>query len=166
MKPPKKLGLLAMHGDFSEASKEYARYETFITDLIKKESGLTRDIDLLLFVAEKYHPKLRTKKKVGAKTKWSELLNCMVAVEIDSLKRLKMNRKTAIEMLLEKPIWNRLVRDSRDPFGLFDKADKVGRKSRLYSVARDAQKYSEVTNTLTEHQKNIEELITEALKKN
>jgi len=166
MKPPKKLGLLAMHGDLSEASKEHARYETFVTDLIKKESGLTRDIDLLLFVAEKYHPKLRIKKKIGAKTKWSELLNCMVAVEIDSLKRLKMNRKTAIETLLEKPMWNRLVKKSRDPYGLFDKADKAGRKSKLYLVAGNARKYSEVTNGLTEYQKDIEDLITDVLKKN
>jgi len=166
MKPPKKLGLLATQGDFSNASEEYARYETFVTDLIKKESGLTRDIDLLLFVAGKYHPKLRIKKKVGAKTKWSELLNCMVAVEIDSLKRLKMNRMTAIETLLEKPMWNKLVKNSRDPYGLFNNADKAGRKSKLYPVAGKARNYFEVTNALTEYQKDIENLITEALKKN
>ena len=166
MKPPKELGLLATQEELSGVIEEWAKYKTFVTDAIKKESGLTRDIDLLLFVVHKYHPKLRIKQKIGAKTKWSELLNCVVAVEIDSLKHLKMNRKTAIETLLEKPMWDRLVKNSRDPYGLFDKADKVGRKSKLYPAARGARKYSEVTNTLIEYQKDIEELIADALKKN
>ena len=166
MKPPKELGLLATQEELSGVIEEWAKYKTFVTDAIKKESGLTRDIDLLLFVVHKYHPELRIKKKIGAKTKWSELLNCMVAVEIDSLKRLKVNRKTAIETLLEKPMWNKLVKNSRDPYGLFHNADKAGRKSKLYPVAGKARKYSEVANALIEYQKDIEDLITEALKKN
>lgn len=156
MKPPKKIGLLATQEELEEYQEDRTKYELFVTNFIKSESGLSRDIDLLIFLAEKYHPKLQKKKKVGAKTKWDDHLNTVIAVEIDSLKKVCGTRKNAIEQLISDPLWAFLIKNSKDPFSLFDKADKAGhKKNHIFNVYRDARQYAIETNSLDEYKKEI-----------
>lgn len=166
MKPLKKMGLLASEDELLNMLKEQVKYQEFITDYVKQESGLTKTTDLIIYLAEKYHPKLRIKHKVGAKTKWNDHLNCIIASEVDSLKRKMPTRKAAIEALIHQPPWSRLLNGSKDPFGLLDKAEKAGKKSKFFIVVKHARKYAELTDTMADHQKSIEELINNALKKN
>ena len=166
MKPPRKIGLLATQEELSEYQEDRAKYEIFVTNFIKSESGFFKDIDLLLFLAENYHPKLRMKKKVGAKTKWDDHLNTVIAVEIDSLKKICSTRKKAIEQLIADPLWASLVKNSKDPFSLIDKADKAGHKKKhIYNVYKEARQYAIETNSLDKYKKEIAKGIQNASRK-
>ena len=166
MKKPAQPGLLAKNSEVKEYSKQLASYKKEMLEVLRAESGLNDLQDLVVYLAEAYHPRLRIKQKVGAKTKWSDLLNCAVAVEVDILKKEYSTRKSAIENLTEMSPWKIIVRNSKDPLGLFDKADKAGRKSKFYPVLKQARLYSITIDDLSNYQKTINSLVIDAVKKN
>jgi hypothetical protein len=169
MKKPASLGLLASKQEINDSSKEYERYKKFIIEYVQQESGLSDPSELVVYLAETYHadPKIRLKRKTGAKIKWSDYLNCAIAVEVDNLKIKNKTRSKALEILTTKSVWHKLIpKNSKDPFGLFDKADKAARNSKLYPQMVKARLFSESTNDLDSYYKSIESAIREVAKKN
>jgi hypothetical protein len=169
VKRPLKPALLASTQEKNQYLKEYAKYKKYIIKHIQSESALSDLSDLIVYLSETYHtdPKIRLKKKTGAKTKWSDYLNCAVAVEVDNLKIKNRTRSKALEILITKSAWNKLIpKNSKDPFGLFNKADKAARNSKLYPQMVKARLFSESTNDLDGYYKCIESAIQEVAKKN
>ena len=169
MKKPIPLGLLAGKQEIKNYNEEYANYKKFMIEYIQQESGLADLSDLVVYLAETYHtdPKIRLKKKTGAKTKWSDYLNCVIAVEVDNLKIKNRTRLKSLEILTTKSPWNKLIpKNSKDPLGIFDKADKAARDSKLYPLTIKARLFSESTNDLDGYYKCIESAIKEVAKKN
>jgi hypothetical protein len=169
VKRPLKPGLLASDQEIDQYLTEYAKYKKYIIQHIQSESGLSDLSDLIVYLSETYHtdPKIRLKQKIGAKTKWSDWLNCSIAVEINHLRKQNITRIKALKALTNDPLWNKLIpKNSKDPQGLFDKADKAGKKLKLYPVMIKARLYSQEKNELDEYYESIESAIEEAVKKN
>lgn len=166
MKKPTQPGLLADKAESRDYRKQYSTYKKELLEVLTAESGLSDPKDLAVYLAESYHPRLRIKQKVGAKTKWGDFLNCAVAVEIDLQRTELCTRKSALESLVDKSPWRNLVIGSKDPYGLLDKADKVGRKSNFYPILKQAYLYSAKINDIENYQKTIDGLINDAIKKN
>lgn len=166
MKRPMKPGLLALKKEVRQYQKNLGIYKNHLIAHMQEESGLIAPQDLVMYLAEKYHPKYSVKQKVGAKTKWSDLLNCIVAVEIEALRDEFGTRKAAIDYLAVTAPWNKLTKDSNDPSGLINKAVVVGKNSRFFSIVKKARLYAVHTGSLSSYQKDNVDLIREALKKN
>lgn len=166
MNRPIQPGLLEGNDVAREYKKQYASYKKELLAVLSAESGLSDPHDLVVYLTELYHPRLRIKQKVGARTRWSDYLNCAVAVEVDFLRVELSTRKSAIESLVDTLPWEKLVTNSKDPFGLFDKADKAGRKSKFYQILKQARLYSIKINDLPSYQKTVNSLVADALKKN
>jgi hypothetical protein len=166
MKKPTQPSLLADKTEARDYRKQYSSYKKELLEVLKAESGLSDPKDVVIYLAESYHPILRIKQKVGAKTRWGDFLNCAVAVEIDLLRNELSTRKSALESLVDKSPWRKLVINSKDPYGLFDKADKAGHKSKFYQILKQAYLYSAKINDLASYQKTVDSLINDAIKKN
>ena len=169
MKKPAPIGLLASNQEINNSAKEHAKYKQFIIEYMQQESELSDPSELVVYLAETYHtdPKIRLNKKTGAKTKWSDYLNCAIRVEVDNLKNKNITRSKAFEILTKKSPWNKLIpKNSKDPNEIFGKADQAARKSKLYPVMVRARLFSESTNDLESYYKNIESAIKEVAKKN
>jgi hypothetical protein len=166
MKKPIKPGLLATKKDVGQYQKDLNIYKSYLATLIHEESGLSSPQDLVMYLVEKYHPKYSIKQKVGAKTKWSDLLNCVIAVEIAALRAEFDTRQSTIDYIAATLPWKRLTKDSRDPYGLINKAATTGKKSKFFKIVQKARLHAVATGTLSQYQKDNDDLIREALKKN
>lgn len=123
--------------------KPQKEYENSINDYllrlfseISKEAGTSDPYALVIYLAEQYHPNFISKNKRGAKLKWNPLLKAMLSVSVDSLHKSNEPRKTAIFQLLNHGAWALLVKESTNPFDIFEKAYKEGKKSSLYGFAK------------------------------
>ena len=100
MKKPDNLSLIDLLRYSAEDHLKYdisvAKYKEYILKSLVKEVGSSALFDIIFYLAEKYHPTLKVKHKRGAKTKWSEYLNAMIAVEVQSHRNAGLLLKEAV----------------------------------------------------------------------
>ncbi len=106
-----------------EHNNKSKEYREFIINELAKESGCTNLPDMLFYVVEKYHEKLRQRAKQGRVSKWTRDICSMLAVEI---KHRDGTVDEAIEKLLKHPIWKKLIDENRDGFESFKSNYKKG----------------------------------------
>ena len=164
MNKPPKIGLLATKQEIITLATFQQNYELKVIQSLLNEYQVNTIQSLVICLAEKFHPDFLSKHKRGAKLKWSEYLNALLAFEVDREKCRTSLRKTAILKVLEEPQWSQLARNSKDKFELFSKADKHGRNSKIYPCIEKHYKYLEITNQLDEWEDIVKSTIYSALK--
>lgn len=150
--------------------KPKENYETSKVDFllgifseISKEAGTKDPYALVIYLAERYHPKFIEKGKSGAKLKWTPLLKAMLSVSVDYLRKSNQPRKTAIFQLMTNGSWPLLVKESTSPFDIFEKAYKEGKKSSLYGFAKTLHQQSLQSNSGLSWEHDIKELIDKTI---
>lgn len=162
-KKPKEIGLLATHEEVEIYLQNYCQYKKNVIEYLLDKYSMDSMENLLLYMAETFEQDLIIHKKRGAKTKWNELLNCLVAHEIQKIKNLGISQKTAIYQLLSQPRWQTLVKNSTDQHGLINKANKVGKKSKLFSSVVKCHKFLKHTNCIDDWNELVDSHIKEAM---
>ena len=159
---PKKPSLLADDAILKEYEKAQNEYISKIFDTVIRESKAKTISEVVIFLCEKYHPDFKIKQTRGAKTKWSDYLKAMLAVEVEYRKKESGSTKKAILDLIDDPIWQRMFKKSKDAIGLAKEIAKDGKKGIYYKIARF--EYLESANKgYVEWNKEVEKAIDEAL---
>jgi hypothetical protein len=163
MKKIQSLGLLSAKIDPDDP---LVPYREGVINYIMEESGKTSLPDLVLYMYVMYHPNWIPTKRRGAKTKWSEFLNCAVAAEVNALKDRKKNRKTVIDEMTVDPRWKKLIKESsKHPSENISCAEKDGKKLALYPLMVNARKFAVENDDLVRYYKHIDLEIRKAIKK-
>lgn len=162
-KKPKEVGLLATHQEIELYLHQDSKYKKDAVEYLLNKYAIDSLENLIIHMAEMYEQEFIIHKKRGAKTKWSELLNCLVAHEIQDIKSTGISQKTAIYELLTHSRWQSLVKKSIDQHGLISKANKVGKKSRFFSSVTNYHKFLKQTHNLDEWNQLIDSYIKEAM---
>lgn len=165
MKKPKPLGLLASKSEISAAiaiEKEYS--DRLIADLLTEYQCSSLE-NLIVVLAEEFHPKYKIKNRRGTKVKWSSFLKALLSSEISRLQKKNQPRKSAIYELMESKPWAKLLRNSKEPYELIISMDKQGRKLPLYSAINSAYKLALLEDELHKWEEMINSSIDEALEK-
>jgi len=112
----------------SKHQKDYKSYLTNMLVALSKEAKSTDPINIIVFMAEKYHPKFKSKEKRGPKSKWSTSLKAMLAITIEEMIASGENRKSALHKLSKNPDWSQMIKeDSLDGSEALNKAAKEGK---------------------------------------
>jgi hypothetical protein len=162
---PKPLGLLATKEELKNnlaLEKQYK--EELITKLLIEQQSKSLD-ELVIKLAEKFHPKYKIKEKRGAKVKWSSYLKALLSLEIKNLQNSGASRKVAIHRLLDKSSWSKLTKNSIDPFELLSGMDKEGKKTPFYQALEKSYAYSVLKKDTDSWKEMVETSIREALVK-
>lgn len=162
-KKPRGIGLLATHEEVEIYLQNHRQYKKNVIEYLLDKYSMDSMENLVLYMAETFEQDFIIHKKRGAKTKWNELLNCLVAHEIQTIKSFGISQKTAIYELLGQPRWQTLVKYSIDQHGLISKANKAGKKSKFFSSILKYHKFLKITNTLDEWNRLIDSYIEEAM---
>jgi len=137
----------------SEYKKQYNSYLTNMFISLSKEARSTDPINIIVFLAEKYHPEFRHKEIRGPKLKWSPPLKAMLAVTIEEMIASGEKRKSALYKLSKHPQWKQMIKeDSLDPCELLNKAAKEGKSTRsIYKffklVHETSDNWDDITST-------------------
>ncbi len=110
--------------EIDEHNNKSKEYREFIINELAKESGCTDLVDMLFYVVENYHDKLRQRAKQGRMFKWTPNICSILAVEI---KHRDGTVDEAIEKLLTHPTWKKLIAKNDDGFESFKSNYKKGR---------------------------------------
>jgi hypothetical protein len=162
---PKPLGLLATQEEFKNQLVLEEQYKKeLITKLLIEQQSKSLD-ELVIKLAEKFHPKYKIKEKRGAKVKWSSYLKALLSLEIKNLQKSGASRKVAIHRLLDKSSWSKLTKNSKDPFELLSGMDKEGKKTKLYSALEMSYAFSVLKKDTDNWKEMVETSIKEALAK-
>lgn len=162
---PKPLGILATR---EELKNNLALEEEYKKELISRllEEQQSKSLDeLVINLAENFHPKYKIKGKRGTKVKWSPYLKALLSVEIKNLKKLGNSKKVAIYTLLDKSSWSKLTKNSKDPFELLSVMDKEGKKTPLFAALEKSYAYSLLKNETDSWEAMVNSSIKEALAK-
>lgn len=162
-KKPKEIALLATHEEIEIYLQNHYQYKKSVIEYLLDKYSMDSMENLLLYMAETFEQDFVIHKKRGAKTKWKELLNCLVAHEIQNIKSLGTSQKTAIYQLLSQPRWQTLVKNSTDQHGLISKANKVGKKSKFFTSVDKCHKFLKHTNRIDDWNELIDSHIKEAI---
>ena len=92
------------------------QYEEYILTNLVREFGTSSIGELLFYVVEKYHPKLKVKQQKGVKQQWSQLLGAIIKTEVDARRSRKASLKVVIKELEKDPIWAPFIASSEDQF--------------------------------------------------
>lgn len=160
---PKAIGLLATHEELEIYLQNHHQYKKNVIQHLLDKYSMDSIENLLLYMAETFEQDFIIHKKRGAKTKWNEMLNCLVAHEIQIMKGLGMSQKTAIYQLLSQPRWQTLVKNSIDQHGLISKAYKAGKKSKFFSVVVKCHKFLKHTDHIDDWNELVDSHIKEAM---
>jgi hypothetical protein len=136
--------------EINEHNNKSKEYREFIINELAKESGCTNLPDMLFYVVEKYHEKLRQRAKQGRTFKWTRHVCSMLAVEI---KHRDGTVDEAIEKLLIHPTWKKLIAKNDDGFETFKRNYKKGRNFK--------EEYSLSENLYLHHSKEEWNLMVE-----
>jgi len=159
---PKKPSLLADNAILKEYEKAQDEYISKMFDTVIRESKAKTISEIVIFLCEKYHPDFKIKRTRGAKTKWSDYLKAMLAVEVEYRRKESGSTRKAIRDLIDDPIWQRMFKKSKDAIGLAKEIAKDGKTGICYKIARF--EYLESANKgYVEWNKEVEKVIDEAL---
>lgn len=162
---PKALGLLATKDEVKAYFVSEEKYRKTVINSLLGEYQTTSLQDVIISLAETYHPKYKIRKKRGTKTKWNDYLKALLSIEIAKLESKTIPKKTAIYNLIQNTSWSKLVKNSEDPQELLKKIEKEGRKTSIFKAMVKAN----LLSTLQKDQKNwqlmVESSINEALEK-
>ena len=162
---PKKPSLSSLLRDevaFQKYEKAQSEYIKKMFDTVIRESNAKSISELVIFLCENYHSDFKNQKTRGAKTKWSDYLKAMLAVEVEYRRKESGSTKGAIHDLIEDPIWQRMFSKSKDAYGLAKEIAKDGKKSIYYKIARF--EYLESSNKgYFGWNKEVKKMIDEAL---
>jgi hypothetical protein len=140
MKKPNNLSLADLlrfsAKDHQEHDIAVARYKEYVLRTLIEEVNSSEPFEIIFYLAEKYHPKLKLKHKRGAKTKWADYLNAMIAVEVQSHRDSGLLLKEAVWKVSKENRWKSLFKKTSDKgIGLINKAYKNGKKLDTYPIA-------------------------------
>ncbi len=161
-KKPSLFSLLRDEDAFQKYEKAQSEYIKKMFDTVILESNAKSIPELVIYLCENYHSDFKIKKTRGAKTKWSDYLKAMLAVEIEYRRKESGSTKRAIHDLIEDPIWQRMFSKSKDAYGLAKEMAKDGKKGTDYKIARF--EYLESANEgYIGWNKEVKKMIDEAL---
>ncbi len=168
MKKPDNLSLIDLLRYSAEDHLKYdisvAKYKEYILKSLVKEVGSSALFDIIFYLAEKYHPTLKVKHKRGAKTKWSEYLNAMIAVEVQSHRNAGLLLKEAVWKVSKENRWTNLFKKTSDKgVQLINRAYKNGKKSKSYEIAFKSYKLSKEGDPLFKWDETASRMVKRAL---
>ncbi len=105
---PKKPPLLADEASIKRYEKAQNAYISKMFEVVIRESKAKTISEIVIYLCETYHPDFKIKKKRGAKTKWSDYLKALVAVDLEIRKRRHKQTKNAIYELIDDDIWKKM----------------------------------------------------------
>lgn len=144
-----------------------AKYREFVLASLIKEVGSSAPYEIIFHLAEKYHPTLKVKHKRGAKTKWGDYLNAMIAVEVQAHRDSGLLLKEAIWKVSKENRWKALLKGASDKgLALINKAYKNGKKLDSYSLALKFFKLNDVDDPLFNWDETALRMVNRALNKN
>lgn len=148
MKKPNNLTLVNIlrftADDHRKHDEEVAKYQLYVLKRVCEEAQSKDLIEIIFYLTEKFHPTLKIRHKRGAKTKWAEFLNAMIAVEVQSNRDSGILLKEAIWKVAKENRWKALIKNTSDEgYGLINRAYKNGKKNKSYIVAKKAYALSE-----------------------
>lgn len=149
-KPLQGTNLLLQGAPNSKYQKDYKSYLTNMFICLTEEAKSTNPVDVIVFMAEKYHPTFKNKEKRGPKSKWSSSLKAMLAITIEEMIASGDNRKSALHKLSRHPEWKKMIRDdSLDGCEALNKAAKEGKANKnIYKCFKSIHKSSNNWNEL------------------
>lgn len=141
MNKPKNLTLVDLlrftAQDHLRHDEEVARYQLHILNTLSEEAQSKDAIEIIFYLAEKYHPDLKVRNKRGAKTKWSQYLNAMVAAEVEAHRGQGISVKESVWKVAQEIRWRALVKNTKDKgYELINKAYKSGKNNPSFKLAQ------------------------------
>jgi len=136
---PKKPSLLADESTHKAYEKAQNEYISKMFEVVIRESKAKTISEIVIYLCETYHSDFKIKKKRGAKTKWSDYLKALIAVDLDIRKKHHKQTKNAIYELIEDDIWGKLFEknDSRESsVALVKLMAKQGKKNAFTKFAQ------------------------------
>lgn len=170
MKKPNNLTLADLLRFTTEDRRKHdtkvAKYREFVLTSLIKEVGSSEPFEIIFHLGEKYHPTLKVKHKRGAKTKWGDYLNAMIAVEVQYHRDSGLLLKEAIWKVSEENRWKVLLKNTSDKgLALIDKAYKNGKKLDSYSLALKCFKLNNLGDPLFNWDETASKMVKRALNK-
>jgi hypothetical protein len=133
---PKKPALLADDSTLKEYEKAQSKYIEKMFDTILRESKVKTLPEVLIYLCETYHPDFIIKEKRGAKTKWSDYLKAILAVDLDVRKKKHKQIKAAIIELCDDKYWSKMFIDNKSPLELIRLIAKGGKSNMHYKLVK------------------------------
>jgi hypothetical protein len=144
-----KLAAALRGDDISKAiDPAWEDYKFQITVNLIMEYGISDPYELLVVIAEKFHPELKIKHKRGAIEKWTDFLCELLASEIQKRRDSGDPLKIAIRDLCNDPLWGKFTGD-RDGTHIFNKYYKKGKSSKNFQITKQMyDRFPEEVETL------------------
>lgn len=140
-KPPSPLANDATLIEYRKAQNKYIKK---MFDAVFSESKAKTIPDVLIYLCETYHPDFKIKKKRGAKTKWSDFLKAILAVDLDARKKKHKQIKAAIIDLYEDACWSKMFIGVNSPFELVKLIANEGKSNAYFKIAQLLYKDSQI----------------------